>query len=63
MPTVNLKNEQWQVLINIIASTKDFPWTMTNPLLMEISRQLQAQQIGGAPQQEPLPTNGKEISP
>ena len=41
MPIVDLKTEQWNQVINILANA---PWRDANPLLVEISQQLQAQQ-------------------
>ena len=41
MPTVELKMDQWNAVISILATA---PWRDANPLLMEITRQLQAQQ-------------------
>ena len=57
MPTVDLKTEQWNAIVNILASA---PWRDANPLLMEIGRQLQLQA-----QEKPAPTlpltgNGQE---
>jgi hypothetical protein len=49
MPSVELSDQEWQQVINIIAMQ---PWTQANPLLMKIGQQLQnAQQTGGAPRQ------------
>jgi len=40
MPLVDLAQEEWQQIVNILA-TKDAPWVVTNPLLMKINQQLQ----------------------
>jgi hypothetical protein len=68
MPTVELSDQEWQQVINMIAMQ---PWTQANPLLMRIGQQLQARQ----PPQPPQPSaeelkrmggvmpdgNGKEV--
>ena len=46
MPIVDLKAEQWNAIINILASA---PWRDANPLLMEISQQLQQRAAAGTP--------------
>jgi hypothetical protein len=60
MPTVELSDQEWQQLINILGTTKEHAWVTTNPLLMKIGNQLQArqapQQVGIAPE-----GNGKEV--
>lgn len=52
--TVVLEKNEWQALMNILGTTKEHPWVVTNPLLMKIGGQLQAQE----PQsQAPMPTD------
>lgn len=52
--TVVLEKNEWQVLMNILGTTKEHPWVVTNPLLMKIGGQLQLQE----PQAQPaMPTN------
>jgi hypothetical protein len=41
MPTVELSEQEWQAVINLIAQA---PWHQANPLLMKIGQQLQTQQ-------------------
>ena len=43
MPSVELDATDWNMIVNILASTKEWPWTVTNPLLMRLSSQLQPQ--------------------
>jgi hypothetical protein len=43
MPAVDLEENEWGALMNILATTKDWPWTATNPLLMKIGEQLRKQ--------------------
>lgn len=66
MPIVDMTDQEWASLLNVLATTKEHPWATTNPLLMKIGQQLQyAAQQG----QTPLPggrgikldANGKEI--
>jgi hypothetical protein len=40
MSTVELDEQEWQQVINLIAQA---PWTVANPLLMKIGNQLRAQ--------------------
>jgi len=49
MPTVELQENEWQAVVNILVTA---PWRDANPLLMKITSQLQAQQQ----QQQPLAT-------
>jgi hypothetical protein len=69
MASVELTDQEWQQVMNILATTKEHPWVVTNPLLMRIGGQVQAQ----APQpirSTPQPTtterawaaDGKEAS-
>lgn len=51
--TVTLERNEWQQVMNILGTTKDHPWVVTNPLLMKIGGQLQLQD----PQAQPLPSN------
>lgn len=41
---VELNRDEWQQVLTIIGNTRDFPWATTNPLLMKIGQQLQAQE-------------------
>jgi hypothetical protein len=41
MPVVEMEQEEWQAVLNIIANA---PWRDANPLLMKIGDQLRAQQ-------------------
>jgi hypothetical protein len=43
--TVTLESEKWTQLLDIIARTP-MAWTITNPLIQEIGRQLQLQRTG-----------------
>jgi hypothetical protein len=45
MSVVDLDNEEWQRVLNIIAAA---PWNMANPLLMKIGEQLRQQQQGNS---------------
>lgn len=40
MPSVELTDQEWQQVINMIATQ---PWTQANPVLMKIGQQLQQQ--------------------
>lgn len=40
---VDLTEQEWGQLMNILATTKEWPWTVTNPFLMKIGEQLRAQ--------------------
>lgn len=46
---VDLEKQDWDQIMSIIGSTRDFPWTVTNPLLMKIGQQLQAQKDAPRP--------------
>ena len=48
MPSVELDATDWNMIVNILASTKEWPWTVTNPLLVKLSSQLQGQQQGNS---------------
>jgi hypothetical protein len=64
MPTVELSDTEWQQLINILGTTKEHPWVMTNPLLMKIGQQLNnAQQIGGRARQQTIEETRAGITP
>lgn len=41
---VELTREEWTQVMTIIGNTRDFPWATTNPLLMKMGQQLQAQE-------------------
>ena len=67
MPSVNMDEADWQVLLNILATTKEWPWTVTNPLLMKIGEQLRAKprdEKGRFPRHPKETTlDGKETAP
>lgn len=44
--TVTLDDAKWQQVLAVIGGSTGFPWTMTNPLLSEISLQLMKQTPG-----------------
>jgi hypothetical protein len=48
MSAVELSEQQWGQMMNILATTREHPWTVTNPLLMEIGNQLRAQQLAAS---------------
>ena len=48
MPTVELDLTEWNMIVNILASTKEWPWTVTNPLIAKLAQQLQGQQPGNS---------------
>ena len=61
MPTVELDNSEWGQILNMLG---DVAWKISNPLLMKIGQQLQAQAL----QQTPDPRsnvnaagNGQEV--
>lgn len=41
--TVTLTKDEWTQIIDILARTPMFSWTVTNPLIQAIARQLQEQ--------------------
>ena len=53
MQTVSLEPAEWQQLINVLANTTAAPWVVTNPLLMKLGQQLQAQAQSGPPNPDP----------
>ena len=62
MPTVELNEEEWRQLLNILGTTKEWPWVITNPLLMKIGQQLNKQTNSGempiaSPQASVKPAN------
>jgi hypothetical protein len=58
MPTVELDEQEWQQVINLIAQA---PWTVANPLLMKIGNQLRTQGLPHGQQQNiRLNADGKE---
>ena len=58
MPSIDLTYNEWGQVMNILATTKEWPWTITNPLLMKIGDQLRVQH---APIMQPRPSgDGKE---
>lgn len=44
--TVTLDDAKWRQVLTVIGGSTGFPWTMTNPLLSEISLQLMKQTPG-----------------
>lgn len=54
---VDLTEAEWGQLMQILATTKEWPWTITNPFLMKIGDQLRNQ---SAIMQQPRPGNGPE---
>lgn len=41
--TATLEDTEWAQLMTIVGNTKEFPWVVTNPLLMKLGQQLQQQ--------------------
>ena len=48
MPLLNVDENEGQMLLNILGTTKEWPWTVTNPLIMKIGQQLRQQQQKGS---------------
>ena len=61
MLQVELSDAEWQQLLNILGTTKEHAWVVTNPLLMKIGGQLQMKQAAGPPPGSKLDSNGKEV--
>jgi len=40
--SVTLDEGEWASVMAILGQTKEFPWVVTNPLLMKLGQQLQA---------------------
>ena len=63
MPAVDLTDNEWQMVIAIVATA---PWRDANPLIMKIGQQLHAQQEAAKqPPKDVAPPpggNGKEAS-
>lgn len=38
-----LEDTEWSQVMTILGNTKEFPWVITNPLLMKLGQQLQVQ--------------------
>jgi hypothetical protein len=60
MSTVELDEQEWQQVINLIAQA---PWTVANPLLMKIGNQLRTQGLPPGDQRQQnirLNADGKE---
>jgi hypothetical protein len=60
MSTVELDEQEWQQVINLIAQA---PWTVANPLLMKIGNQLRIQGLPPGDQRQQnirLNADGKE---
>lgn len=47
---VQLENDEGQQILNVLATTKDHPWIVTNPLIQKIAQQLQKQGHGSVTQ-------------
>lgn len=62
MPTVTMTMDRWQQLMGILgrAEGPGLNWTIINPLLMEIGRQLQAQQGNSQEIPATIPTHNAE---
>jgi hypothetical protein len=41
MPTLEFTDQQIQQLTTMLANTKEWPWVVTNPLLVTITQQMQ----------------------
>ena len=62
MPSVDLTKDEWGQLMNVLATTKEHPWLVTNPLLMKIGQQLNTvKQPGPPPGMRPEANGGKEV--
>lgn len=61
--TVKLTRAGWNQVMSIIGNTRDFPWTVTNPLLMELGKQLETQlpTIKQTTNSQEMPINAGEI--
>jgi hypothetical protein len=57
MPSVELDEQEWQQVINLIAQA---PWTVANPLLMKIGNQLRTQTLPAERSNIRLNADGKE---
>ena len=55
MSSVDLSTEEWQTLINILATANGpgISWTVTNPLLAKISEQVRRQSLAGNSKEMP----------
>jgi hypothetical protein len=51
MPSVTLSDEEWQRVWNILINAP-VPWVLSNPLLLQISKQLGAQAVPASYQYE-----------
>lgn len=60
MITVTMEYAKWQQILNIVGNTRDFPWTITNPLLLELGKQIEPQQAGRGNSKE-MPINIEEV--
>lgn len=41
---VDMTSAEWNQIMTVLGNTRDFSWSVTNPLLMKIGQQLQPQQ-------------------
>jgi len=41
LKSVSLEETEWSSVMAILGNTKEFPWVVTNPLLMKLGQQLQ----------------------
>jgi hypothetical protein len=54
MPKLEFSEQQIQQLTNMLANTREWPWVVTNPLLVAITQQMQP-----PPKESPfLPSKG-----
>lgn len=60
MPSAELTKDEWQQLLTILATTKEWPWTVTNPLLMKLGQQLDSKQQTNS--QETIAAQGEVVS-
>jgi len=61
MPAVVLEDNEWQMVLGILATA---PWRDANPLMMKIGGQLRTQQEfkqHGAPPQQPAGNGQEEV--
>jgi hypothetical protein len=62
MASVELTEQEWGQLMNILATTKEHPWVVTNPFLMKIGEQLRIQhQPNPVASGIRIDANGKEV--
>lgn len=62
MASVDLTPQEWNQVLTIIGNTRDFSWSITNPLLMKLGRQLERQMpINKQTNSEEVPINIGEM--